>query len=118
MRQPVAVVVAIVVVAFAAVILGEYELRGWVPLLAGAIIGIGIAEVVATLARWSDPAIVAATGLVAEGGMVWAIWISSGRGIVPVSGVAWAGAVIAGVVAAGWVRFALSRAPRSPVERG
>lgn len=113
MRQPVAIVVAIAVVAVAAVILGEYELKGWVPLMAGAIIGIGVAEVVATLARWSDPAIVAATGLVAEGGMVWAIWISSSRGIVPVAVLAWLGAVVAGVVGAAWVRFALGRGQHS-----
>lgn len=116
MRQLVAIVVAIVVVAVAAVILGEYELRGWVPLLAGAVIGVGVAEVVATLARWSDPAIIAAAGLVAEGGMVWAVWISSGRGLVPVAVTAWAGSVLAGLIAAGWVRFALGRAERTPSE--
>lgn len=116
MRQVLAVLTAIVVVAGAAVILGEYELRGWVPLVAGTVIGVGVAEVVATVARGSDVAIVAATGLVAEAGMVWAVWISSGRGIVPVAVTAWLGSVGAGLVAAGWVRFALGRGSHTPDE--
>lgn len=116
MRQLLAVVVAAVASTLAAVILGEYELVGWVPLAAGLVFGIGVAEVVATIATDRDPAIIGATGLVAEAGMVWAVWISSGRGIVPVAATAWVGAVVAGVVGAMWVRFALGRADGSPAE--
>ncbi|MGI8794019.1 MAG: hypothetical protein ACR2H3_12755 [Acidimicrobiales bacterium] len=114
MRQLLAAIAAAAASAFAAIILGEYELVGWIPLAAGLVFGIGTAEVVATIARWSDIAIVAATGLIAEGGMVWAVWISSGRGIVPVAVTAWVGCVLAGLVAAGWVRFALGRGDDSP----
>ena len=82
MRRPVpAVLVALAFAALGAVILGEYELAGLRPVLAGVLFGITVAEVLATLARrWAgDPELWAAAALITEAGLVWATWISTGH---------------------------------------
>lgn len=104
------------VAALGAVILGEYELRGARPLYAGAIFGLAVGEVLATLVRRADPYLLAAAALLAEAGLVWATWISTGRDLGLASGTAWAGIVIGTVTAPLWLTSAGRRATRSPDE--
>lgn len=117
MRAPVpAVVVAVLVAALCAVILGEYELAGLRPLLAGLLFGVVVAEVVATLARRVDPYLLAASALVTEAGLVWATWISTGRDLGLAAPSAWAGVVVGTVTAPLWLRTADRRGARTPDE--
>lgn len=109
-----AVVVAAVVAAIGAVILGEYELNGARPLYAGAIFGLAVGEVLATLVRRADRYLLGASALLAEAGMVWATWISTGRDLGLASGTAWAGVVIGTIAAPLWLTSAGRRATRTP----
>jgi hypothetical protein len=88
--------------ALGALILGEYEFNGATPYLAGLLFGIAIAEVILAVARASTRplAVVAAveTGL----GVLWAAWISSGRGLTPIQPAAYAGIVLGVVVGGVW----------------
>ncbi|HVF31675.1 MAG TPA: hypothetical protein VM933_01450 [Acidimicrobiales bacterium] len=109
MRRPVpAVLVALVVAALGAVILGEYELAGARPILAGLLFGITIAEVLATLARpWAGEApLWGAAALITEAGLVWATWISTGHELHLAAGTAWAGIVVGILAAPSWLRSA------------
>lgn len=116
MRRPVpAIVVALFVAAAGAVILGEQDLSGSLALVAGGLFGIAVAEVTATLSRArADPPLLGAVTLVTEGGLVWAIWISTGHRLDLAAVTAWLG-VAAGMVAAPvWLRSAGRRAARTP----
>lgn len=109
MRRPVpAVFVALAVAALGAVILGEYELAGARPILAGVLFGVMVAEVLATLARtWArEAALWAAAALITEAGLVWATWISTGHELDRAAGTAWAGIVVGVVAAPFWLRSA------------
>lgn len=113
MRRPVpAVLVALAAAALAAVILGEYELAGFRPLLAGFLFGITVAEVLATLARpWARQVeLWAAAALITEAGLVWATWISTGHQLDQASSTAWLGLVVGVVAAPVWLRSAGRRA--------
>lgn len=113
MRAPVpAVLVAAAVAALGAVILGEYELAGLRPLLAGLLFGVTVAEVVATLARRADPYLLGAAALLTEAGLVWATWISTGRELGLATPTAWIGVVLGTVVAPLWLRTADRRGAR------
>ena len=109
MRRPVpAVLVALAVAALGSVILGEYELAGARPILAGLLFGITVAEVLATLARpWApDPALWAASALITEAGLVWATWISTGHALEQAAPTAWLGVGLGVVAAPFWLRSA------------
>lgn len=115
MRAPVpAVIVAMAVAILGAVILGEYELHGARPLLAGLLFGVTVGEVIATVARpdADDPYLPAAAALVTEAGLVWAIWISTGHDLGMAQRTAWFGLTIGVGAAAIWVRSAGRRAAR------
>ena len=114
MRAPVpAVLVAAVVAALGAVILGEYELVGLRPVLAGVLFGVVVGEVLATLARRGDAYLLGAAALLAEAGLVWATWISTGRDLGLAAGTAWAGVVAGALAAPLWLRSAGRRGART-----
>jgi hypothetical protein len=114
MRAPVpAVVAAAVVAALAAVVLGEYELVGSRAIAAGLVFGIVVGEVLATLVRRADPYLLGAAALVAEAGLVWATWISTGRDLGEAAPVAWVGIVLGAVAAPLWLRTAGRRGDRT-----
>lgn len=115
MRAPVpAVLVALVAAAVGALLVGEQPLVGVRALLAGVLFGVAIGEAMATMARRADPYLLAAAALVAEAGLVWGTWISSGRDLGVASGWAWAGVVIGTVAAPLWLRSAGPRGAHSP----
>lgn len=117
MRAPVpAVVVALVVAAVGALLLGEQPLVGYRPLLAGVLFGVAVGETVATVVRRADPYLLAAAALVAEAGLVWGTWISNGRDLGVASGTAWAGVVLGALAAPLWLRGAGPRGARTPDE--
>lgn len=113
MRRPVpAVLVALAVAAVGAVILGEYELAGARPVLAGFLFGITVAEVLATLARpWArSPELWAAGALITEAGLVWATWISTGHELGRAETTAWIGVGVGSLASPLWLRSAGRRA--------
>lgn len=118
MRQLLAGVVCALVAALGALIVGEYELVGLTPFVAGALFGLVVAE--AGLAAAGRDRIDRSTGLgvvapvTAAAGLVWAAWISSGRDWSFVPTEAWGGVAVAALAAALWVRGPRRRAAHIP----
>ncbi|HEV7888909.1 MAG TPA: hypothetical protein VGO92_15230 [Acidimicrobiales bacterium] len=113
MRQLLAVVAAVAASSLGALILGEYELAGTTPFVAGVLFGLVVAELVLALAKPRPGSAAAAAGVVAPAlGMVWAAWISSGRDWGYVPDAAWAGVALAPVAAALWLRSGRRRPAR------
>lgn len=121
MRTPVsAVLAALLAATLGAIILGEYELVGIRPLLAGLLFGVAVAEIIASVARPTvdDPELLAASALIAEAGLVWATWISTGHELDLASGSAWAGVAVGTIAAALWLKSAGRRGERSRIDPG
>lgn len=112
-----AVLVALAVSAVGAVILGEYELAGVRPILAGLLFGVTIAEVMVTVARRADPWLWAAAALVTQAGLLWATWISTGHDLSGATATAWLGIVVGAAAAPTWLKSADQRAARTQAER-
>jgi peptidoglycan/LPS O-acetylase OafA/YrhL len=102
------------VAAFGALIVGEYELEGVLPVLAGLILGLLVSEAVALGGQWRGwvPAGVAA--VLAAAGILWGGWIDSGHGIEPYPPLAWLGAAVAALVAVVRARPPRARAQGRP----
>lgn len=100
--------------AAGAVILGEYQLSGFTPLVAGVLFGMVEAELMLVVGRRRDAVAMAAAGAFAAAGMVWASWISAGDDWGYVAGTAWVGAALAPVAAVLWLRNPGRRAAGSP----
>ena len=79
MRRPLALVVAALVSAFAALVLGEYDLTGVTPLVAGALLGVVVAEAAVLVVRRRDVVAAAGSSVCAAAAVLWAAWISAGR---------------------------------------
>jgi hypothetical protein len=104
MRQLLAALGAVVASALGALILGEYELTGTTPFVAGVLFGLVIAELVLTLAKPRPTRLPLGAAVLASGlGMIWAAWISSGRDWSYVPNAAWVGAALAPLAAAAWL---------------
>lgn len=101
--------------AVGAAILGEYELDGMTPVVAGILFGLIIAELVTAVARRRDLVAAAASALVTALGVMAAAWRSTGPhedwSLVP--DVAWLGVVLGAIAAALWVRTPGRRAAGS-----
>lgn len=102
MRLLLAAVAGVAAAALAAAILGEYELRGFTPVVSGILLGLVIAELVVIVAGRRHLAIGAMSGLLAAASVVWAAWISSGRdwAFFPAGG--WIGALLGALTALAW----------------
>jgi hypothetical protein len=98
-RRTLALVATAAVAALVAVIMGEYEPTVWTALATGVVVGAGLPEVVLGIARWRGPVPAAVTALCAAGSVVWAGWISAGRGLNPIRGTVWLAAAVAAVIA-------------------
>lgn len=94
-RATAGLVVAAVVAALGGLILGEYQFEGWLPVVAGVLFGLVVAEVAVGVGRRRTWPVGAACGLLAAGGLLWAGWISAGEGLGPIPGGAWLAAGIA-----------------------
>lgn len=104
--------------ALGAVILGEYPLGGFTPLIAGPFFGVAVAEATATVGRHSDRFLLAAVALVSQAGLVWAMWISTGHDLHLAPATGWAGVVLGGLAAPLWLKSAGRRGGRSPADSG
>lgn len=82
-----------------AFILGEYQFEGYVPVTAGVLFGLVVAEIVLEVGRRRTLPVGLGAGLEAAGGLVWAGWISGGEGLEPIPGGAWLAAGLAAVTA-------------------
>jgi peptidoglycan/LPS O-acetylase OafA/YrhL len=100
-RAAAGLLAATVVAALGALILGEYEFEGTLPLVAGLLFGLVVAEVAIEVGRRRTWVVGAVAGLLAAAGLVWAGWISSGEGLNPMPSGAWLAAGLALLVAVG-----------------
>ncbi len=93
------VVAGAAVAGFGALVAGEYDYGGLIPVFAGLALGVLVSEAVALGGQWRGwaPASIAA-GL-AAGAVLWGGWISSGEGVAPYPPLAWLGAGLAAAVA-------------------
>ena len=116
MRHLLALFVGAVVAALGALILGEYELRGLMTVVAGVLFGLAVAEAMVAVGRAIRIELVIGAAVFAAAGMVWSSWIAAGRDWAYVSGARWGAAAIAAVAAALWVRSSGRREADSPSE--
>jgi hypothetical protein len=90
--------------ALGALILGEYEFTGTMPLFAGVLFGLVVAEVVVSVSGAAGPLLAAAATLLSAAGLGWAGWLDSNQGVEKVHAGVWV-AVVLGAIAA-WCRVA------------
>lgn len=105
MRHVLAAAAALAASALGALILGEYELGGTTPFVAGVLFGLVVAELALTIDKPRPSPGAGATAVAGPcAGMIWAAWISSGHDWHYLPRVAWAGVVLAPAAAALWLR--------------
>jgi|SRR5690349_24619397 hypothetical protein len=114
MRVILGCVVAVLAAALFGLIMGEYELLGFMALLAGVLFGLAVAEATITIAKSNDWVLVAVTGASAFLGLTWAAYIDAGDSLGRIAGMRWLGSLLALLSAGYWVRALGSRAIRSP----
>ena len=112
MRAAIAIVLTAVAAAVASLILGEYELTGFVSVVAGLGVGFLVSELFVTVGRRRGPAPAALVALLAGASLLWAGWRASGEGIAPYPATAWAAAIIGAATAA--TRVGRDRRQRTP----
>ncbi|HZN13669.1 MAG TPA: hypothetical protein VFB78_05335 [Acidimicrobiales bacterium] len=117
MRPALALLAGAATAAFGAVVLGEYQLTGLTGVIAGALFGLAVAEIMLTvggagLARLLTPALVA-VGLFSAAGLAWAAWISAGHDWSYVPNGGWMGLAIGAVAGPWWLRGGVRRAART-----
>lgn len=118
MKRTLPVLAGAAVAAFGALIVGEYEFRGIIPILAGLVLGLLVSEAVALGGQWRGWVPAGLAGLLAAGGIVWGGWIDSGQGLEPYPLLAWLGAAVAALTAVVRARPHRDRPPRNRPSRG
>ncbi len=118
MRVVFGALAAILVGLLGGVIMGEYELRGPMALVAGVLFGLAVAEVAIGVGKSSDWPLVTAAALSAFVGHTWAASIDAGDSVGRIAGLRWVGSVLALVSAGWWVRTLGSRALHKPTTSG
>ncbi|HEY9558361.1 MAG TPA: hypothetical protein VIR58_16610 [Acidimicrobiales bacterium] len=99
LRIGLALVLAALVAALGALILGEYEFDGALPFVAGPLFGLVLGELVVGVGRSRHLLIAVLTASLAAGGIAWAGWIDAGEGLEPVKDLVWVAAALAAVAA-------------------
>ena len=99
LRVAISLVIASLLAALGALVLGEYEFTGALPFVAGPLFGLLIGEVVLTVARVRSWPLAIAAGALAALGLLGAGWIDADEGLEPISGSVWP-AMALGAVAA------------------
>ncbi|MDP9403544.1 MAG: hypothetical protein M3P85_09480 [Actinomycetota bacterium] len=102
-RLALAVLTAAGASALAAVILGEYDLRGITPLVSAVMLALVIGELAVVVAGSRSVVLGIACAVTVGAGVVWALWISSGNDWSFVSASGWVGAALAVLTALVWV---------------
>jgi hypothetical protein len=92
---------AAAVALLGALVLGEYEFEGWLPVGAGALFGLVVAEVAGSVGRRHTVGYGVVVAVVAGAGLVGAGLISAGPAEVP--GGVWVATAVGAVVALVWV---------------
>lgn len=115
-RLLIAIVVGAAVAGLGGLILGEYPFTGVMPYIAGILFALVVAEVMLSIGRQPGAATAAAAAVCSAGGLGWAVWISSGRGVAPVPIGGWVAIVIGAAVglARGGIRTAARPGRSSP----
>jgi hypothetical protein len=116
MRHILGVVAATLAAAFGGLVLGEYELKGAMVVVAAALFGLAVAEVLVAVSRQTDLLHAALAGVLTGLGFGWSSWIQAGRDWDFVTGARWVGVPVAAAAAALWVRSSGRRAADSPAE--
>jgi hypothetical protein len=89
------------VAAIGGLILGEYPFTGVTPYIAGVLFALVVAEVIISISRQSGIVTAVAAAVCTVGGLGWAVWISTGKGIDPIPIGGWMALVVGAVVALG-----------------
>ena len=114
MRVVLGCIAAVAVGLLGGLIMGEYELRGVMALVAGVLFGVAVAEGAITVGKSSDWPLVIVSALSAGVGLTWAAWIDAGEEMRLIAGMRWAGSALALVSAGAWVRSLGSRSTSTP----
>ncbi len=111
MKRILPVLAGAAVAALGALIVGEYELEGVIPVLAGLVLGVLVSEAVALGGQWRGWVPAGVAGALAAAGMLWGGWIDSGEGLEPFPALAWLGASVAALTAGARARGPRARSP-------
>ena len=98
-RSVAGLLVAALAAVLGALILGEYQFEGLMPVIAGLLFGLAVAEIAVEIGRRPTWGVALACGAFTAVGLAWAGWISAGEGLGPVPGGAWLAAAIGAVAA-------------------
>ena len=98
-RATFALLLAAAAAVLGAFILGEYQFEGWLPVGAGALFGLVVAEVAVEVGRRRTAGVGLTCGALAAAGLLLAGWISAGEGLEPIPGGAWLAALVGACVA-------------------
>lgn len=113
MRPALALVVGAAAAAAGAVILGEYPLAGLTGVIAGALFGLAVGEIVLSVgsASWRgrEPLGMAGVAVFTAAGLVWSGWISAGHLWSDVPKALWVGVVVGAALGGWWLRSGVSR---------
>ena len=112
-RLALAVAAAAAGAALGALIMGEYELAPTTAIFAALAFGFAIGEVIASISRRHGVVEAALAAVITGGGLAWGGWISSGRGLVPLTTAAKFAPFVGAVVAVLTVRSSAPRAGSS-----
>lgn len=114
MRVVLGVLAAAVTAAAAGLIMGEYELRGVLPYIAGILFGLAVAEAAITAGASRSWALAVPAAVLAFAGLTWSANIDAGGEFGLIAGSRWIGSVLAGLAAAWWIRQLGGRAASIP----
>ncbi|HVE94396.1 MAG TPA: hypothetical protein VNB24_05700 [Acidimicrobiales bacterium] len=114
MRVALGIVAAALTAAIAGAIMGEYELRGLLPYVAGLLFGLAVAEAAITAGGARSWALAVPSAVFAFLGLTWAARIDAGGDIALVTGARWIASCIAAAAAVWWIRQFGGRATSSP----
>jgi hypothetical protein len=103
-RTIAAVVGAAAAAALGALILGEYEFTGTLPLAAGILFGLVIGEIIASVAGSRSGVLAVIAAALSTAGLGWAGWLDSNRGVERLHAGVWVAVVVGGLAA--WCRVA------------
>lgn len=100
-----AAVVAVAVAGLGSQILGEYEFEGWLPFVAGPVLGVVVAEAVLTVGRWRDRTVALFCAATAALALLWAGRIDAAAGAEQVKPLVWVASALGAAGAYAWIEW-------------